>query len=75
MSINSFRGFNLAHGPDTNLRLACTQDIWNVLLACYFSTQSSNAARVRRFRQEDYDEDKDDDKKKSTYNGNSTQQQ
>ena len=30
--------------------------------------------RVRKFRQEDFQED-DDDKKKSTYNGNSTQQQ
>ena len=31
--------------------------------------------RVRKFRQEDFQDEEDDDKKKSTYNGNSTQQQ
>ena len=31
--------------------------------------------RVRKFRQEDFQDEDDDEKKKSTYNGNSTQQQ
>ena len=44
------------------------------LLACRPARDAGRSERVRRFRQEDFDDD-DDEEGRGTYNGNSTQQQ